>query len=41
MKRGFDTYIDVKIKKKMAIQFILLFGIVSAFGDITYEGARS
>ena len=27
--------------KKMAMQFILLFGLVSAFGDITYEGARS
>lgn len=28
-------------KKKQAMQFILLFGLVSAFGDITYEGARS
>lgn len=28
-------------KKKLALQFILLFGVVSAFGDITYEGARS
>lgn len=28
-------------KKKLAIQFILLFGVISAFGDITYEGARS
>ncbi|MDQ7096358.1 MFS transporter [Desulfosporosinus sp. PR] len=28
-------------KKKLAIQFILLFGIISAFGDITYEGAQS
>ncbi|KJR45141.1 hypothetical protein UF75_4474 [Desulfosporosinus sp. I2] len=27
--------------KKLAIQFILLFGIISAFGDITYEGAQS
>ncbi|NLI90924.1 MAG: MFS transporter [Peptococcaceae bacterium] len=27
--------------KKSAVKFILLFGIVSAFGDITYEGARS
>ena len=25
----------------MAMQFILLFGLVSALGDITYEGARS
>ncbi|BBB90677.1 major Facilitator Superfamily protein [Methylomusa anaerophila] len=28
-------------KKKLAVQFILLFGVVSALGDITYEGARS
>ena len=28
-------------KKKRAIRFILLFGLVSALGDITYEGARS
>ncbi len=28
-------------KKKLAIQFILLFGLISALGDITYEGARS
>ena len=28
-------------KKKQAMQFILLFGLVSALGDITYEGARS
>jgi len=27
--------------KKAAIQFILLLGVVSLFGDITYEGARS
>jgi len=27
--------------KKKALQFIMLFGIVSALGDITYEGARS
>ncbi|MCL6591942.1 MAG: MFS transporter [Firmicutes bacterium] len=27
--------------KKLAIRFILLFGLISAFGDITYEGARS
>ena len=27
--------------KKGALQFILMFGLVSAFGDITYEGARS
>lgn len=30
-----------KSKKKLAFQFILLFGLVSALGDITYEGARS
>jgi MFS family permease len=28
-------------KKKIALQFIFLLGIVSLFGDITYEGARS
>ena len=27
--------------KKVALQFIILLGIVSLFGDITYEGARS
>lgn len=27
--------------KRIAYRFILLFGIISAFGDITYEGARS
>lgn len=28
-------------KKKAALEFILLFGLISALGDITYEGARS
>jgi MFS family permease len=28
-------------KKKTALEFILLFGLISALGDITYEGARS
>lgn len=28
-------------KKRLAVEFIILFGIVSALGDITYEGARS
>jgi MFS family permease len=28
-------------KKKIAFRFIILLGIVSLFGDITYEGARS
>jgi MFS family permease len=28
-------------KKNLAFQFIVLLGIVSLFGDITYEGARS
>ncbi len=27
--------------KKIALQFIILMGLVSLFGDITYEGARS
>lgn len=29
------------VKKKIALKFIILMGIVSLFGDITYEGARS
>lgn len=28
-------------KKRTALEFILLFGLISALGDITYEGARS
>lgn len=28
-------------QKKVALQFIILLGIVSLFGDVTYEGARS
>jgi hypothetical protein len=28
-------------KRKLALQFILLLGLVSLFGDIAYEGARS
>lgn len=35
------TLVNPKEKKKLAVQFILLFGVVSALGDITYEGARS
>lgn len=31
----------MKDKKKIAIEFIILFGIISALGDVTYEGARS
>lgn len=31
----------MKDKKKVAIEFIILFGIISALGDVTYEGARS
>jgi hypothetical protein len=27
--------------KKTSLKFILLLGIVSLFGDMTYEGARS
>lgn len=33
--------VNTNEKKKVAVQFILLFGVVSALGDITYEGARS
>jgi MFS family permease len=29
------------ISKKIALQFVILFGIVSLFADMTYEGARS
>jgi MFS family permease len=32
---------EKKDKKRVSLQFILLLGIVSLFGDITYEGARS
>lgn len=31
----------MKDKKRVAIEFIVLFGIISALGDVTYEGARS
>lgn len=41
LKMNEQTLTNTKEKKKLALQFILLFGIVSAFGDITYEGARS
>lgn len=40
MKQG-EKSIEAINKKKLAIQFILLFGVISAFGDITYEGAQS
>lgn len=39
-ENGFD-YKTNKTKKKLALTFILLFGLVSALGDVTYEGARS
>lgn len=32
---------DTLINRKTAIRFIVLLGIVSLFGDMTYEGARS
>ena len=35
------SYADNQKRKKIAFQFIILLGIVSLFGDITYEGARS
>lgn len=41
MNKDFSNNVDIKTKKKIAIQFILIFGVISAFGDITYEGARS
>ncbi|NPV28885.1 MAG: MFS transporter [Firmicutes bacterium] len=33
--------LSAKAKKRLALHFILLFGLISALGDITYEGARS
>ncbi|MDR3602536.1 MAG: MFS transporter [Desulfosporosinus sp.] len=41
MKIQGEKSIEAINKKKLAIQFILLFGVISAFGDITYEGAQS
>lgn len=41
MKNQGEKSIEAINKKKLAIQFILLFGVISAFGDITYEGAQS
>jgi len=32
---------DASLKRKKALQFIILMGVASLFGDITYEGARS
>lgn len=32
---------DISISKRTALKFIILLGIVSLFGDMTYEGARS
>lgn len=36
-----NHYQNSKESKKTAIQFIILMGLVSLFGDIVYEGARS
>lgn len=41
MKNQSKTAIEAINKKKLALQFILFFGVISAFGDITYEGAQS
>lgn len=38
--RGVPSY-RIDDQKKTAFKFIVLLGIVSLFGDITYEGARS
>jgi hypothetical protein len=35
------TYSNTLNDRKVAFQLIILLGIVSLFGDITYEGARS
>jgi hypothetical protein len=32
---------ETLINRKTAIRFIVLLGVVSLFGDMTYEGARS
>ena len=32
---------DTKDTKKLALKFILLMGIVSALGDVTYEGQKA
>ena len=32
---------DRRVLRRFAYRFILLFGVISALGDITYEGARS
>ncbi len=36
-----DSAASAATVRKQAIRFILLFGIISLFGDLTYEGARS
>ncbi|MBM3299546.1 MAG: MFS transporter, partial [Deltaproteobacteria bacterium] len=41
MERAENPPADPNGKKRMAMQVIVLLGIVSLFGDITYEGARS
>lgn len=32
---------NISISKRTAMQFVVLLGIVSLLGDMTYEGARS
>lgn len=34
-------YTTIDNQRKVALQFVVILGIVSLFGDITYEGARS
>jgi MFS family permease len=41
VKKESIVYSPDNNKRKVALQFILLMGVVSLFGDITYEGARS
>lgn len=36
-----DSDTQASAKRKLALRFIALFGIVSLFADLTYEGARS
>ena len=36
-----DLSLGVDNPRRTAFQFIILMGIVSLFGDVTYEGARS
>lgn len=36
-----NTIMKEDISKSTAIKFVILFGFISLFADMTYEGARS